>query len=85
MARQCVFCGSSDLTREHILPDWLTEIGLDLEPSIHHAGPRNRLPRQWSARPYTTTVKMVCAACNNGWLSQLAGVAKPVIALACGR
>jgi hypothetical protein len=80
MGRQCVFCGSSDLTREHILPDWLTEIGLDLKPSIHHAGPLNRLPRQWSARPYATTVKMVCAACNNGWLSQLEGVAKPVIA-----
>jgi hypothetical protein len=30
--------------------------------------------------PYATTVKMVCAACNDGWLSQLEGVAKPVIA-----
>lgn len=81
MARQCVFCGSSkDLTREHVLPDWLSEIGLDPRPSIHHAGPINRLPRQWSARPFATTVKMVCAACNNGWLSQLEGAAKPVIA-----
>jgi len=81
LARQCVFCGStSDLTREHVLPDWLTEIGLDPEPSIHHAGPLNRLPRQWSAKSFKTTVKMVCATCNNGWLSQLEGAAKPVIA-----
>jgi len=28
LVRQCIFCGStSDLTREHVLPDWLTEIG----------------------------------------------------------
>jgi hypothetical protein len=81
LARQCIFCGSaSDLTREHVLPDWLTEIGLDIEPSIHHAGPLNRVPRQWSAKPFRTTVKMVCATCNNGWLSRLEGAAKPVIA-----
>jgi len=80
LARQCVFCGSADLTREHVLPDWLTEIGLDPEPSIHHVGPLNRRPREWSARPFATTVKMVCASCNNGWLSQLEGAAKPVIA-----
>lgn len=81
MSRQCVFCRSeSDLTREHVLPDWLTEIGLDLEPSLHHVGPLNRLPRQWTAKPFRTTVKMVCAGCNNGWLSQMEGLAKPVIA-----
>jgi len=81
LARQCVFCEStSDLTREHVLPDWLTDIGLDSEPSIHHAGPLNRLPREWSAKPFKTTVKMVCATCNNGWLSELEGSAKPVIA-----
>lgn len=66
MSRQCVFCGSeSDLTREHVLPDWLTEIGLDLESSLHHVGPLNRLPRQWTAKPFRTTVKMVCADGGN--------------------
>ena len=57
MARHCAFCGSSSgLTREHVLPDWLTAIGLDPEPSIHQSGPLNRLPHQWSAKPFTTTV-----------------------------
>ena len=50
-ARSCVFCGSSNLTREHVQLDSLTEIGLDLERSTHHAGPINRLPNEWSARP----------------------------------
>lgn len=81
MARHCAFCGSSSgLTREHVLPDWLTAIGLDPEPSIHQSGPLNRLPHQWSAKPFTTTVRMVCAKCNNGWLSELEGAPKPIIA-----
>jgi hypothetical protein len=72
LARQCIFCGStSDLTREHVLPDWLIGIGLDTEPSIHHAGPLNRLPRQWSAKPFRTTVKMVCATCKTAPVSLL--------------
>jgi len=63
-----------------VLPDWLTEIGLDMEPSVHQAGPLNRLPREWSARPFATTVKMVCGQCNSGWLSRLERAAKPIIA-----
>jgi hypothetical protein len=78
MARQCVFCGSSDLTREHILPDWLTEIGLDLEPSIHH----------WTAKqaPSPVVRKAICDHGEDGlcrlqqrMAQQLEGVAKPVI------
>jgi hypothetical protein len=80
-ARSCVFCGStSNLTREHVLPDWLSEIGLDLTPSGHQFGRLNKVPRQWSARPFTTKVRMVCATCNNGWLSVLENAAKPMLA-----
>ncbi len=80
MARRCVFCGStSGLTREHVLPDWLTQIGLDLEPQIHHVGPINKVPRQWSAKPFRTTVRAVCGTCNSGWLSDLEAAAKPLI------
>jgi hypothetical protein len=60
MARRCVFCGStSNLTREHVLPDWLKSIGLDLAPSLHQSAPLNRAPRQWSSTPFNTTVKLV--------------------------
>jgi hypothetical protein len=52
---------------------------LDLEPSIHHAGPLNQVPREWSAKPFRTTARMVCSTCNSGWLSQIEGTAKPVI------
>ena len=81
LARRCVFCGSeSGLTREHVLPDWLTGIGLELEPQIHHAGPLNKVPREWSSKPFRTTVRKVCSTCNSGWLSDLETAAKEVIA-----
>jgi hypothetical protein len=80
-ARRCVFCGgTSSLTREHVLPNWLSQIGLDLTPSVHHSGPLNHVPRQWSSKPFTTTVKMVCVTCNGGWLSALENAARPVLA-----
>ncbi|MFZ0229305.1 MAG: hypothetical protein WAL41_20710 [Mycobacterium sp.] len=79
-ARRCVFCGStSNLTREHVLPDWLKDIGLDLAPSLHQSAPLDRVPRQWSSTPFNTTVKLVCASCNNGWLSSLESSARPVL------
>jgi hypothetical protein len=41
--RSCILCGAtSNLTREHVLPDWLTGIGLDLTPSGHQFGRLNR-------------------------------------------
>jgi hypothetical protein len=79
-ARRCVFCGStSNLTREHVLPDWLSQIDLDRAPSAHQSGRLNKVPRQWSSKPFKTTVKMVCAACNSGWLSGLESAARPVL------
>ena len=52
-ARRCVFCGSkSNVTREHVLPEWLTEIGLDRGSSVHHSGPLNKVPRQWTSTPF---------------------------------
>jgi hypothetical protein len=67
------------LTREHVLPAWLKDIGLELTPSAHLSGPLNRLPRQWSSAPFNTTVRLVCASCNNGWLSALENLARPVL------
>jgi len=42
----------------------LAEIGLELEPSLHHVGPINQLPRQWTSKPFRTTVKMVCGTAD---------------------
>jgi hypothetical protein len=69
----CVFCGfTGKLTGEHVFGDWLTRVGLDLEPVPHGAGRLNRIGRELGVRPpFRQTVRDVCGACNHGWMSRL--------------
>jgi len=77
----CVFCGfEGKLTAEHVLPKWLLDVGLDLEPMSHDAGALNRIGRDMGVSlPFTRTVKDVCAACNGGWMSALESGVKDVL------
>jgi hypothetical protein len=77
----CVFCGATaSLTREHVFGDWLSKIGLDLEPVPHRGGALNRVGRDLGTQPpFRTTVKNVCGPCNGGWMSGLEDVAKRVL------
>jgi hypothetical protein len=78
MARACVFCGAlGRMSREHVLPAWLADIGIDQRPVLQVAGRLNRSPQQWTGRPFTSTVRSVCQVCNNGWLAKLEEHAKP--------
>lgn len=81
MPDSCAFCGSIEpLTREHVFGQWVSKIGLDLSPVRHQAGPLNGLPRDMGEQPpYRQTVKKFCAACNNGWMSQLETAAQRVL------
>jgi hypothetical protein len=81
MPGTCAFCGTTGkLTGEHVLGDWLTKIGLDLEPVPHGAGPLNRIGRELGVRsPFRQTVRDVCGACNHGWMSRLEVVAQRVL------
>ncbi|TCO37618.1 hypothetical protein EV646_1235 [Kribbella antiqua] len=77
----CAFCGSSGpLTGEHVLGDWLSRIGLDLEPVLHGAGPLNRIGRELGVRPpFRQKVRDVCGDCNHGWMSRLEVTAQRVL------
>ncbi|MEU0525988.1 hypothetical protein [Streptomyces niveus] len=71
MAKSCVFCGGTPLTKEHVLPRWLK---VALDPSMHRfryirlsdAGLQHH-----DAPPLNDQVKVVCAECNNGWMNRL--------------
>jgi hypothetical protein len=78
MAATCAFCGrTGKLTGEHVLGDWLSRIGLDLDPVAHVTGPLNRMRREVGVTPpFRRTVRDVCGPCNNGWMSQLEDVAR---------
>lgn len=73
----CAFCGSSEeMTGEHVFGAWLGRLGLPQEPSLHRAGPLNRSPRDMGVtRPFKSTVRDICASCNNGWMSRLEAAA----------
>jgi hypothetical protein len=77
----CVFCGfTGKLTGEHVFGDWLTRIGLDLEPVPHAAGRLNRIGRDLGVRPpFRQTVRDVCGTCNHGWMSRLELAAQRVL------
>ncbi|MYX25828.1 hypothetical protein GTY75_03935 [Streptomyces sp. SID8381] len=81
MAATCVFCGSADtLTGEHVLGDWLSKIGLDLDPVPHGAGWLNRIGRELGVRPpFRQKVRDVCGDCNHGWMSRLEVAAQRVL------
>ena len=81
MARACAFCGSTGpMTREHVLGDWLSRIGLNMEPVPHRSGWLNRLGRELGVRPPFRQTVRVCGRCNNGWMSKLEVVAQRVLA-----
>ena len=69
----CVFCDRSPVTNEHVFPRWLDR--------YLTSGERQQLEQtRYGQGGFDTTrasrgldfrVKKVCAACNNGWMSQL--------------
>jgi hypothetical protein len=72
MMRQCAFCPSTKLTQEHIWGDWINGI---LPPNTTFTTRRTTNPAgefiEWKTEGINQTAKIVCAACNNGWMSDL--------------
>jgi hypothetical protein len=77
--RKCVFCESAASTKEDAWPRWLVRrlfstIGVEVE------GQRGDKPaKKWRLKQLAQPIKIVCAGCNNGWMSDLEGSAKTVI------
>lgn len=88
--KACVFCGNGNLTKEHIWPDWarklFDETGISGYNEVHASfmgksrtltGPPRFLSRQGSTM--TKRIRIVCATCNNTWMSVLEGQAKQIL------
>jgi hypothetical protein len=77
--RMCAFCGSGqNLTREHVWPRWVQDL-VGPEPAPNVAAREDEITRVWTASPATLTVRLVCRACNNGWMARLEHAAKPIL------
>jgi hypothetical protein len=87
MARKCIFCGGSGMTKEHYWPQWLE--ALHTRPVAGHMHwlsykptDEQNLILNESQRPLSalkSTLSRVCGPCNNGWMSRLQTSAKPVL------
>jgi hypothetical protein len=78
-SRTCIFCQQRGVSREHAWPKWLlSSIGNCNPSSMTEAllGPKN--PSVTWTGP-EVTVNCVCRTCNNGWMSDLEGRARPIV------
>ena len=85
----CVFCGRSGVTKQHMWPDWLKTIipreGSTSGQMIFHVrmAPMNKAviiqpdvkERRWHQGAHK--IRNVCGQCNSGWMSRLETAAKP--------
>jgi len=72
----CAFCQRSGvkLSREHVLPHWLSTAGSDAGEYILERGPKIiRTPL------IEVVTKRVCEDCNTGWMSRIEEGAKAVL------
>src|SRR4051794_130046 len=83
MARICLFCGGTPVTREHLWPDWLRRKVQIAIPFPHHIEEEvDGTPTRdisFEHPPYDQQVRAVCATCNNGWMSHVEETAKPIL------
>lgn len=74
MANDCIFCGKSAGSREHIWPQWLLA-RRDFGPfRLKRAGAKEVILNK-----VELTTKSVCGNCNNGWMSELEQKVKPIL------
>lgn len=79
MARTCVFCGATPLTKEHTLPRWLKSALPPGGSRALHIRETESTRVQHVASALEATVKIVCASCNNGWMNRLENEVRPFL------
>ena len=79
----CIFCGNKPLTKEHVWPRWLrSHIPYDKDKftSVTHDIYLEHVDgsaKKETGDPKSRGIKVVCAACNSGWMSRLQEAVKP--------
>lgn len=69
----CIFCGGTDLTGEHIVADWVYRAFVQARESPTGLGGTmvGATEMRLEAADPITKAKVVCQPCNNEWLSQI--------------
>jgi hypothetical protein len=75
--RRCSFCGEKRvLTLEHVLPDWLAGV-FPRKGNVTNEFIGDEI-KKWESKTFQHKVRMACAQCNNGWMSELESRVKPL-------
>lgn len=83
----CAWCGTTPLTREHLIPQWLGDVLADAFGSEEGydfgfefiSADGSRTTRSHPQRRAEVVVKAVCEDCNNGWMSALEVEVRPLL------
>jgi hypothetical protein len=82
MARTCLFCSSTKVSREHVWPDWISPLfhknPINRQYRMHRSGTNTPLITAWS-KSLDQKARVVCVRCNNGWMSEFESASKPVL------
>ena len=73
-SRTCIFCGGAPLTAEHVWPNWARRMlpsDVTAECTVRAETPAGTTSKTFPERVFDQRVKVVCAACNNNWMSRL--------------
>src|SRR3954469_13275208 len=78
----CIFCGGTPLSKEHFFAEWMHDY-LPPKPSTHYVAGSDLIGRPGKMfRPgnvFERHLRVVCKACNSGWMSTLQNEAKPIL------
>ena len=84
VARRCVFCGGSPVTREHVLGQWIPK-AVGLTNAVFIVNVPSTLPdgstilKRRPSRTVDVICKRVCKSCNVGWMSSIEGSASRLL------
>jgi hypothetical protein len=83
--RRCLFCGGGPLTSEHLIGRWAARFTDAEQRNIFQSSdregemPRREDQRRWRGRAYDRQARIVCKACNTGWMSDLERAVSPLL------
>jgi hypothetical protein len=77
--KECAFCSSTaKLSAEHIISEWMENL-FPGKNAMKFADSRGNV-RKWTSEKINWKARVVCEACNNGWMSDIeSGHAKPTL------
>jgi hypothetical protein len=76
----CIFCGSPNVTKEHLLPEWVPRaFQRSRRPRINVMRQSDAGRNETQYGPQQLAAKVSCRECNNGWMAQLDNRASQLI------